>query len=109
MSLVIFLQSNGLAGMVQYLPLVGVVIVMYFFMIRPQQKKQKEQLAFRDSLKKGDKVVTIGGLHGKIAEIENDLVVIDVDRGTKLTFDRSSISAEATKKVAVATTNSTTA
>ncbi len=105
MLLSIFLQA-GMSSLMQYLPLVGVVVVMYFFMIRPQQKKQKEQITFRDSLKKGDKVVTIGGLHGKIAEIDNDTVTIDVDRGTKLTFERTSISAEATKKLAASSTPS---
>ncbi|MBC8109852.1 MAG: preprotein translocase subunit YajC, partial [Verrucomicrobia bacterium] len=67
-----------------------------------QQKKQKEQLLFKDSLKAGDKVVTIGGLHGKITEIKGDTITLDVDRGTKLTFEKTSISAEMSKKVMAA-------
>ncbi len=78
----------------------GMFVVMYFFMIRPQQKKAKEQKAFRESLKKGDNVVTIGGLYGKIASIEaDDTIMVEVDKGIKLKFDKSSISAESSKKV----------
>ena len=76
----------------------GVLGVLYFFMIRPQQQKAKDQKNFVSSLKKGDSVVTIGGLHGKIASVETNTVVVDVDRGVKLTFDKSSISREATTK-----------
>jgi preprotein translocase subunit YajC len=68
-------------------------------MVRPQQKKQKDQKVFIEELKKGDSIVTIGGLHGKILEIDDLTVVLEVDRGFKLKFDRSSISMEATKKV----------
>lgn len=83
----------------------GMFVVMYFFMIRPQQKKQKEAKLFRESLKKGDAVVTIGGLHGKISSIEdNGTVVIEVDKGVKLTFQSESISAESTKKVSTTAT-----
>jgi preprotein translocase subunit YajC len=78
----------------------GIAIVFYFFMIRPQQKKQKDQKTFRESLKKGDMVVTIGGLHGRIVAVEEDTVVLDVDRGMKLTFEKSSISQEASKRFA---------
>ncbi len=83
----------------------GMFVVMYFFMIRPQQKKAKEQKAFREALKKGDNVITIGGLHGKIASIESDdTIMVEVDKGIKLKFDKSSISAEASKKVASTST-----
>jgi preprotein translocase subunit YajC len=75
-------------------------VVMYFFMIRPQQKKAKDQKAFREGLKKGDNVITIGGLHGKIASIEDDeTILVEVDKGFKLKFEKSSISAESSKKV----------
>ncbi len=73
-------------------------LVFYFFMIRPQQKRQKEQKKFRDELKKGDLVVTIGGLHGRVYSVEAETVTLDVDRGIKLVFEKSSISQEATKK-----------
>jgi preprotein translocase subunit YajC len=76
----------------------GIIVVFYFFMIRPQQKKQKDQKSFVDNLKKGDNVVTIGGLHGRIAAVDSTTVQIDVDRGLKLTFEKSAISREATAK-----------
>jgi len=75
--------------------------VMYFFMIRPQQKKQSEQKKFLQELKKGDSVVTIGGLHGKIYEIEELTLMLEVDRGMRLKFDRSAISMEASKKLLI--------
>ncbi|GAB3972948.1 preprotein translocase subunit YajC [Spirosoma terrae] len=79
---------------------VGIIGVFYFFMIRPQQKKQKDQKSFIDNLKKGDNVVTIGGLHGRVASIEGSTVTLEVDRGVKMTFERSSISREASVKPA---------
>lgn len=77
---------------------VAIIGVFYFFMIRPQQKKQKDQKNFVDNLKKGDSVVTIGGLHGRIASVEGTTVTLEVDRGVKMTFEKSSISREATVK-----------
>jgi preprotein translocase subunit YajC len=74
-------------------------LVMYFFMIRPQQKKQNDQKKFLSDLKKGDQVVTIGGLHGKIYEIDELTLQLEVERGLRLTFDRSAISLEGSKRV----------
>ena len=68
------------------------IAVFYFLLIRPQQKKQKTRNAMLSALKKGDKIVTIGGLHGTIMEITDDTVVLRVNDVTKMTFDRSSIS-----------------
>jgi preprotein translocase subunit YajC len=94
----ILLQA-GSGGLIPNLIFIGlIIIVFYFFMLRPQQKKAKEQKAFRDNLKVGDKVVTIGGAHGKIVELTADTVVLDVDRGVKITFERTSISDELSKK-----------
>lgn len=76
----------------------GIILVFYFFMIRPQQKKQKDQKTFIDNMKKGDTVVTIGGLHGRIASVEATTVILEVDRGVKMTFEKASISREATSK-----------
>lgn len=69
----------------------GIILVFYFFMIRPQQKKAKQEKEFRESLKKGDKVVTIGGIHGRIVSIEEDGILVEVDNGVKLKFDKSAI------------------
>ena len=66
------------------------VLIFYFFMIRPQMKKQKELKNFRENLKAGDKVVTIGGIHGKILEVSDTTVLIQAE-GTKLRFDKSAI------------------
>jgi preprotein translocase subunit YajC len=65
--------------------------VMYFFMIRPQRKQQKELEAFRSSLKKGDKVVTTGGIYGTVDEITDRTVLIKVDGDVKLRMDKSAI------------------
>lgn len=67
------------------------VLVFWFFMIRPQMKKQKELKKFREALKKGDHIVTIGGIHGKILEVTDTTVLVQSD-STKLRFDKSAIS-----------------
>jgi len=77
----------------------AMIIVFYFFMIRPQQKKAKDQKLFREELKTGMNVVTIGGLHGKIISLKDDVVVLEVERGMKLTFERSAISMENTRRI----------
>ena len=77
----------------------GIILIFYLFMIRPQQKKQKDQKKFIDEVKKGDMVVTVGGMHGKITAIDSETVTLEVDRGARITFDRSSISLEASKKM----------
>lgn len=82
--------------------MVGVMIVFYFFMIRPQQKKQKDQQKFREGLKKGDSVVTIGGLHGKVYAVEATTVTLEVDKGIKLTFEKTAVSQENSAKVVAA-------
>jgi len=76
----------------------GIAIVFYFFMIRPQQKKQKDQKKFIAEVKKGDMLVTIGGIHGKVTEVDDATFTLDVDRGTKIKFEKSSISLDASKQ-----------
>jgi len=80
--------------MQQILMLVLVMVVFYFFMIRPQQKKQKELKNFRENIKAGDKVVTIGGVHGTILEVTSNTVLINSE-GTKIRFEKSAISQNA--------------
>ncbi|HLL97246.1 MAG TPA: preprotein translocase subunit YajC [Spirosoma sp.] len=77
---------------------VAVIGVFYFFMIRPQQKKQKDQKNFVENLKKGDNVVTVGGLHGRVASVDGATVTLEVDRGVKMTFEKSSIARELSTK-----------
>ncbi|XOV92799.1 MAG: preprotein translocase subunit YajC [Bacteroidota bacterium] len=77
----------------------GMIAIFYLFFIRPQQKKQKEQKKFIEAIKKGDQVVTLGGIHGKVVSVDNDTITLDVDRGNKLVLEKSSVSLENSKKV----------
>ncbi|WP_166238790.1 preprotein translocase subunit YajC [Paenibacillus turpanensis] len=81
---------EGIFGMLW--PFILMFAVFYFLLIRPQQKKQKQRNMMLSNLKKGDKITTIGGLHGTILEMTDDTVVLRVNDVTKLTFDRSAIS-----------------
>ncbi|MCC2686566.1 MAG: subunit YajC of preprotein translocase [Paenibacillaceae bacterium] len=80
------------AALLQYSPLILMFAVLYFLLIRPNQKRAKVRNQMLGNLKKGDKVVTIGGMHGTIMEITDDMVVLRVNDATKMTFDRSAIS-----------------
>ncbi|WP_019423663.1 preprotein translocase subunit YajC [Paenibacillus profundus] len=84
--------AGGGGIMAMLLPFIAMFAVFYFLLIRPQQKKQKQRNSMLTALKKGDKIVTIGGLHGTIVEITDDIVVLRVNDVTKMTFDRSAIS-----------------
>jgi preprotein translocase subunit YajC len=75
----------------------AIIVVFYFFMIRPQQKKAKDQKKFIDEIKKGDYVVTIGGAHGHVAEMEGETFILEVEKGGRIRFNKSAISLEATK------------
>lgn len=97
MNLVIFLQEgSSLASM---LPFLAIIVVFYFFMIRPQMNRQKKEKAFQAEIKKGSKVVTSSGIHGKISEINatDNTVTIETGAG-KIKFERSAISMELSKK-----------
>ncbi len=82
------------SGIMQFLPLILIVLVFYLFFIRPQMRKSKEQRKFREALKKGDKVVSIGGIHGKVIEVGEKTVTMDVGNQVKMTFEKSAISAD---------------
>lgn len=69
----------------------GIIVVFYFFMIRPQQRKQKEEQRFRESLKKGDKIITIGGMHGRVVSVEDDGIFVEVDNGVKIKFEKAAL------------------
>jgi len=82
-------SSSSTASLIMF----GLIfLVMYFFMIRPQIKRQKKEQEYRSKLKKGDKVITIGGIHGKITEMKEESVVIEVYGATKLKISKSAIS-----------------
>lgn len=81
------------AFLVQLLPVILVFVVFWFLLIRPQQKRQKERNAMLQSLKKGDKVITIGGLHGTITDLTEDRVTLKVSDNTRLVFERTAVNA----------------
>ncbi len=87
-------------GMQSILMLGLMVLIFYFFMIRPQMKKQKDLKNFRENLKAGDKVVTIGGIHGKILEVSDTTVLVQAE-GTKLRFDKSAIAQSSEDQIVI--------
>ena len=85
-------DALGLGGnLTSFLPLVLMFVVMYFLMIRPQQKRAKEQRAMMDALTKGDEVVTAGGMLGRVVKVVDAYVTIEVASGTEITVQKSSI------------------
>jgi len=73
-------------------PLLLLVVVFYFFMIRPQQKRQKELRTYRDSLQKGDKIVTTGGIYGKVHEVKDqNKIVLEISDNIRITVDKSAV------------------
>lgn len=81
-------ESNPWMSM---LPLLLIIVVFYFFMIRPQMKRQKEIRKFRESLAKGDKVVTTGGIYGKIVEVKETTIILEVAKDVNITVDKAGI------------------
>ena len=75
------------------------LVVFYFFMIRPQTKKAKEAKKFREALTKGSRIVTIGGIHGKIAEVKDDVVTIEVEGGQRLKLDKTAIAMDSSQRL----------
>jgi preprotein translocase subunit YajC len=88
-------QGQG-GGIMSFLPLIAIVVVFYFFMIRPQMKKAKDQKKYIEALKKGDKILTIGGIYGKIVEVNDDATIImEVEDGTKMKISKNAVSHDA--------------
>lgn len=96
------LLQNGAQGqgnmLMSVVPFILIIAIFYFFIIRPQNKKQKETEKMINALKKGDKVVTIGGIHGTVSSTKEKSVVVKVDSNTQIEFSRSAISAVVTEK-----------
>ena len=82
-----------------FLMLGAIMLVFYFFMIRPQMKKSKDQKKFKEQLKKGDRIVTIGGIHGKIAEMKETTLLIDVEGGNRLKIEKSAVAMDSTAQL----------
>ncbi|MGZ5280647.1 MAG: preprotein translocase subunit YajC [Bacteroidia bacterium] len=89
--------GGGLGQLQTFLPFIMIIVVMYFFMIRPQQKKAKDQQNFKDTLNKGDKIVTIGGIHARIVEKRDNTFLIETGNGVKFEIEKSAVSMELTK------------
>jgi preprotein translocase subunit YajC len=96
----LFLQAGGGNALMQFAPLLMILVVFYFFMIRPQMTKQKEQQSFADSLEKGKEVVTASGIIGKINKIDNGVITLEVANGTFIRVVKSAISKEMTEAFA---------
>lgn len=86
-------------GMSTLIMMGGIILVMYFTMLRPQNKKRKALQSYRENIEKGDKIVTIGGIHGKVAEIKDHTVLISTEGGGKLLVEKSAVSMDASTQM----------
>lgn len=80
-----------------FLPMLLIIVVFYFFMIRPQMKKAKDHKKYVEEIKKGDRIITTSGIHGKIVDLNDTTFLIEVEGGTKIRFEKSAISLESSK------------
>lgn len=85
------------SGIMSFLPMILIVVVFYFFMIRPQMKKAKDHKKFIAELKKGDKVITTAGIHGKIVDMNETTLLIETEGGGKIRFEKSAVSLDSSK------------
>ncbi len=95
LSILLMAPQGGAAGQqsswYSFLPLLLIIVVFYFFFIRPQMKRSKDQKKFKESLQKGQKVITIGGIHGRIVEIQDTTVTIEVENNVRLRVEKSAV------------------
>ena len=94
MNLFILLQTTPGSGIASFLPFLLIMVVFYFFMIRPQINRQRAEQEFQKELKKGDKVTTVGGIYGKVTGIKEGKIILEISENTKITIERNSISRE---------------
>lgn len=87
----IALQNAGNGGMMNLVMIVALIAIFYFFMIRPQQKKQKEIKKFREGLNVGDRVITAGGIYGKIRAVKETTITLEIADNVRITIDKGSI------------------
>jgi len=93
-NLFIILQAAPVSVIASFLPFLLIMVVFYFFMIRPQINKQKAELEFQKELKKGDKVTTVGGIYGKVTGLKEGKIILEISDNTRITIDMNSISRE---------------
>ncbi|HNW73002.1 MAG: preprotein translocase subunit YajC [Bacteroidales bacterium] len=89
-------QQNGWWS---FLPLLLIIVVFYFFFIRPQMKRSKDQKKFKENLQKGQKIITIGGIHGRIVEMQETTVTIEVENNVRLRVEKSAIAMDNTQTI----------
>ncbi|MBK6347734.1 MAG: preprotein translocase subunit YajC [Bacteroidales bacterium] len=100
-SILLMSPSGGQGSGYQSLIFLGLImVVFYFFFIRPQAKKAKDLKKYREALKKGDKIVTIGGIHGKIVEVQETTFTIEVEDGSRLRIEKSAVAGDASDQLA---------
>ena len=102
MNFPLLMMSSGQGPLGTWVPLVLMGVVLYFFMIRPQMKKAKEAKQLREGLKKGDKVITIGGLHGKITDVAETTFLIETEGGGRIRIERSAVATSPADQIGAA-------
>lgn len=85
------------SSLMSFLPLLLIMVVFFFFFIRPQMKKAKDQKIFREALKKGDRVITIGGVHAKVYEVKDATLIIEISDGVRIEIEKSAVSNDGTQ------------
>jgi preprotein translocase subunit YajC len=83
--------AEGGNPLMSLLPFLLIIVVFYFFMIRPQMKRQKELRKYREALKKGDKIITTGGIYGKVIEVKDDHVIMEIAENVKIKIDKTAV------------------
>ena len=91
----ILLQTQAQNGSMSIFMIVALIAIFYFFMIRPQQKRQKEIKKFRESIKAGDKVITAGGIYGKVKDVKESTITLEIADNVRITIDKNSVYANA--------------
>jgi preprotein translocase subunit YajC len=92
-------QGEEGSGLMSFLPLILIVLVFYLFFIRPQMKKTKDQKKYREALKKGDKIITIGGIHGKIIEVQETTFIIEVEGQNRLKVEKTAVAMDGSQQM----------
>ena len=90
-------QESG--GIMSFLPIILIILVFYLFFIRPQMKKSKDQRKYREAIKKGDKIVTVGGIHGKIIEVQETTFTIEVEGQNRLKIEKSAVAMDSASQL----------
>ena len=85
------------SGFATFIPLILIVVIFYFFMMRPQMKKAKETRKFHSNIEKGQRIITIGGIHGKVEEVKDTTVIISVEGGVRLKMEKRALTADSSQ------------